>query len=58
MRATGSVHPFDHTEGAERERTAGLVAQRAAAGATDIHPWTRREWANFYAGASPRLTVI
>jgi hypothetical protein len=39
--------PFDPSAAAEPARTAALVSRLHAAGATDIHASTRREWANF-----------
>ena len=54
--AVGTVPRFNHSEGAERARTAALVAQLEAAGATDVRPSTRREWASFYAGSA--LTML
>jgi CheY-like chemotaxis protein len=39
--------PFDESRAAERGRTAALVSALDAAGAVDIRPSSRREWANF-----------
>ncbi len=39
--------PFDESHAAERRRTEALVAALRGAGATDIRPSSRREWANF-----------
>jgi CheY-like chemotaxis protein len=55
--AVGLVQPFDGSEGADRERTATLVARLEAAGATDIHPSTRREWASFVTPAGAFLQL-
>jgi len=55
--AVGLVQPFDGSEGADRERTATLVARLEAAGATDVHPSTRREWASFLTPAGVFLQV-
>jgi CheY-like chemotaxis protein len=45
--AVGRAQPFDGSETGDRQRSATLVARLEAAGATDIHPSTRREWASF-----------
>jgi CheY-like chemotaxis protein len=50
-RAVGTTAPFDGSPAGESARTAALVAKLAAAGARDVRPSTRREWANFYADA-------
>ena len=39
--------PFDQSRTAERRRTDALVRALRAAGAVDIRPSSRREWANF-----------
>src|SRR5687768_14218770 len=49
-RATGSVTRFDRSESADGERTAALVERLRAAGATDVHGSTRREWVTFHVG--------
>jgi hypothetical protein len=46
-RTVGSPAPFDRSGSAEQARTAALVKRLQAAGARDIHPSTRREWATF-----------
>jgi CheY-like chemotaxis protein len=48
--AVGRSERFDHSEAADGHRTRELVAELAAAGATDIRTSDRREWATF---ASP-----
>lgn len=55
-RAVGSVRSFDRSVRAEEARTAAMVAQLEAAGATDVRSSSRREWANFYAGTA--LSII
>ena len=45
--AVGRSEPFPRTAAAEAERTRRLVADLEAAGATDVQPSTRREWATF-----------
>jgi CheY-like chemotaxis protein len=46
-RAVGHAVPFDASPAAEAARTAALVAKLEAAGARDVRPATRREWASF-----------
>ena len=48
--AAGRSQRFHHSEAADRGRTAQLVEQLHAAGATDVRTSDRREWATF---ASP-----
>lgn len=45
--AVGTSVPFNHSAAAEQERTRRLVDRLRHAGATDIAPSQRREWANF-----------
>jgi len=45
--AVGNAEMFELSPQAERERTAAMVARLRAAGASNIHVSTRREWANF-----------
>jgi CheY-like chemotaxis protein len=45
--AVGRSEPFGRTAAAEAERTRQLVADLEAAGATDVQPSSRREWATF-----------
>jgi len=45
--AVGLAAPFDSSAVAEHERTTILIARLEAAGATEIHASTRREWASF-----------
>jgi two-component system, NtrC family, nitrogen regulation response regulator NtrX len=49
--ATGRSVPFDRTEAGERQRTAELIEELHAAGATDIRTSNRREWATFVSPA-------
>jgi CheY-like chemotaxis protein len=49
--AVGRSWRFDHSEAADRRRTAELVEDLRKAGATDIRTSDRREWATF---VSPR----
>jgi CheY-like chemotaxis protein len=46
-RAVGHSVPFDSSPAAEAARTAALVAKLEAAGAREVRPSARREWANF-----------
>ena len=46
-RCAGVSVPFAESAAAETGRTRVLVAKLAAAGARDIQPSTRREWASF-----------
>jgi CheY-like chemotaxis protein len=45
--AVGASSPFDDSATAEHARTAALVAQLRQAGARDVRPSNRREWATF-----------
>jgi CheY-like chemotaxis protein len=45
--AVGASAPFDDSPKAESARTAALVAQLRTAGARDVRPSNRREWATF-----------
>lgn len=45
--AIGESSPFDESAAAESGRTAVLVAELRAAGAWDVRPSNRREWASF-----------
>ena len=45
--AIGESAPFDQSPPAESARTAVLVAKLRAAGARDVRPSNRREWASF-----------
>ena len=47
QRAVAEAVPFNHSERAEHARTEELVALLTAAGARDVRPSVRREWANF-----------
>jgi CheY-like chemotaxis protein len=47
QRAVAQAVPFNQSEGAEHGRTEELVARLTGAGATDVRPSARREWANF-----------
>lgn len=55
--AVGLAEPFDGTEDGDRERTTTLVNRLEAAGAADVHPSTRREWASFVTPAGAFLQV-
>jgi len=46
-RAVATSVPFNHSERAEHARTEELTARLNAAGARDVRPSARREWANF-----------
>jgi len=46
-RAVATSVPFNRSERAEHARTEELVARLTAAGARDVRPSARREWANF-----------
>lgn len=48
--AVGASAPFDESATAENARTAALVARLRAAGARDVRPSNRREWASFRVG--------
>jgi hypothetical protein len=45
----GQSVPFDASSVADAARTAALVARLEGAGARDVRPGTRREWATFTA---------
>ena len=45
--AAGQSERFNHSEAADRQRTAELVERLRGAGATDIRTSERREWATF-----------
>jgi len=49
-RAVGTVCRFDRSAAGESARATALVAKLAAAGARDIDPSVRREWATFRVG--------
>lgn len=49
--ATGRSRPFDRSEVGEHQRTAELLEELRAAGATDIRTSNRREWATFVSPA-------
>jgi CheY-like chemotaxis protein len=53
--ATGQSHRFDRSEDGERARTAELVTELEAAGATDIRASDRREWATFVSSRDQRI---
>jgi len=55
--AVGHVSPFDGSEHADRERTSTLVSRLKEAGATDVQPSTRREWASFVTPAGAFLQL-
>jgi CheY-like chemotaxis protein len=48
--AVGASSPFDESPAAETARTAALVRELRAAGARDVRPSNRREWATFRVG--------
>ncbi|HEX6128223.1 MAG TPA: response regulator, partial [Candidatus Limnocylindria bacterium] len=56
-RAVGASVPFNHSGRAEHARTRELVARLTAAGARDVRPSTRREWANFRNGAGDEMQL-
>lgn len=53
--AAGRSDRFDRSEDGERSRTANLVAELRASGATDIRTSERREWATFVAPHDERI---
>jgi CheY-like chemotaxis protein len=53
--AVGQSDRFDRTEAADRVRTAELVAELEAAGATDVQASNRREWATFVSPRDQRI---
>jgi CheY-like chemotaxis protein len=56
-RAVGMSEPFSHSQRAEEARTAELVARLVGAGATDVRPSSRREWANFRSSAGTPMQL-
>lgn len=54
-KATGQSDRFDRSEGGERARTAELVTELEATGATDIRASNRREWATFVSPEDQRI---
>lgn len=56
-RAVGTSVPFNHSGRAEHARTKELVARLTAAGARDVRPSTRREWANFRNAAGDEMQL-
>lgn len=56
-RAVAQAVPFNHSEGAEHARTEELVARLTAAGARDVRPSARREWANFRNAAGDEMQL-
>jgi CheY-like chemotaxis protein len=56
-RCAGLATPFDRSERADADRTAALVEKLWAAGARDIRPSTRREWAQFRTPAGALLLL-
>ena len=56
-RAVAEAVPFNHSERAEHARTEELVAQLTAAGARDVRPSARREWANFRNAAGDEMQL-
>lgn len=56
-RAVATSVPFNHSVRAEHARTRELVARLTAAGARDVRPSTRREWANFRNAAGDEMQV-
>jgi CheY-like chemotaxis protein len=53
--AAGRSRRFNHSEAADRQRTAELVDQLRAAGGTDIRTSDRREWATFTSPHDDRI---
>ncbi len=53
--ASGRSQPFDRSELGEHRRTAELVEELQAAGATDIRTGDRREWATFMPRDASRI---
>ena len=53
--ATGRSSRFDRSEAGEQRRTAELMEELRAAGATDIRTSNRREWATFVSPADERI---
>jgi DNA-binding NtrC family response regulator len=56
-RAVAVAVPFNHSERAEHARTKELVARLTAAGANDVRPSARREWANFRNAAGDEMQL-
>jgi CheY-like chemotaxis protein len=56
-RAVAKAVPFNHSERAEHARTEDLVARLTAAGARDVRPSARREWANFRNAAGEEMQL-
>jgi DNA-binding NtrC family response regulator len=56
-RAVATSVPFNHSERAEQARTKELVARLTAAGAQDVRPSARREWANFRNAAGDEMQL-
>jgi DNA-binding NtrC family response regulator len=56
-RAVAKAVPFNHSERAEHARTEELVARLTAAGARDVRPSARREWANFRNAAGDEIQL-
>jgi len=56
-RAVATSVPFNHSERAEHARTEDLVARLTAAGARDVRPSARREWANFRNAAGDEMQL-
>jgi CheY-like chemotaxis protein len=56
-RAVATSVPFNHSERAEHARTGELVDRLAAAGARDVRPSARREWATFRNAAGEEMQL-
>jgi CheY-like chemotaxis protein len=56
-RAVARSVPFNHSERAEHGRTEELVAGLTAAGARDVRPSARRQWANFRNAAGDEMQL-
>jgi len=56
-RAVATSVPFNHSERAEHARTEELIARLTAAGARDVRPSVRREWANFRNAAGDEMQL-
>jgi CheY-like chemotaxis protein len=56
-RAVARSVPFNHSERAEHARTEELVAGLTAAGARDVRPSARRQWANFRNAAGDEMQL-
>lgn len=56
-RAVGTSVPFNHSERAEHARTKELVVRLTGAGARDVRPSARREWANFRNAAGDEMQL-